>query len=266
MKAAVDCAYTDTAFFGSAATDDGYKKRLRAVVQNTLTDYSDDMRKRGHSMLIVEDSEERSDVAARGGRPWILRSDLMKKVKKLMDRSRGRELPGTFNPMIVEDLFRDQCKPWKEITSAMISTVVTSALDAMKAALAHVAVESVANAILTEKILPDMEDLKKKLEEKVLEVLEPHYTSHPITYNELLMVNVQQAQYSRLIRETGSRFRGRLFPNQEISVTVRAVIVPDLVKTLVGDLEPDMHRYASSLAIDYMEAYYQVSMSNLRHS
>ncbi|RAL59588.1 hypothetical protein DID88_006447 [Monilinia fructigena] len=36
-------------------------------------------------------------------------------VQILMQRTRGRELPGTFNPMIIVDLFRQQSSPWEKI-------------------------------------------------------------------------------------------------------------------------------------------------------
>jgi len=53
MRAAVEGFYNDH-FFESGRTDEGYQKRLRAVVQNTLTDYARDMSLRGQTRVIVE--------------------------------------------------------------------------------------------------------------------------------------------------------------------------------------------------------------------
>ncbi|KAI1559982.1 interferon-induced GTP-binding protein Mx, partial [Pyrenophora tritici-repentis] len=87
VRAAIDGQYSDS-FFGDASTPEGYHKRLRAVLQNTLIDFAEDMRKKGHTHTITD------------GDPTTLpshisRSDYIAKVTRLLKRSRGRELPGT---------------------------------------------------------------------------------------------------------------------------------------------------------------------------
>jgi hypothetical protein len=85
----------DDAFFGSARDQAGYKKRLRAVVQNTLTEFAETMRLEGYARRIVETYKEVN------GPRKVLRSDYLEEVKSLMRRSRGCELPGTYNPRII---------------------------------------------------------------------------------------------------------------------------------------------------------------------
>ena len=53
---AVNGFYHDP-YFGDAMTEQGYEKRLRAVVQNCLTDFSEIMRQRGASRKILEDCQ-----------------------------------------------------------------------------------------------------------------------------------------------------------------------------------------------------------------
>jgi hypothetical protein len=53
MKDIVSGIYADP-FFGSAFDEDGYKRRLRVVVQNVLTEFSETMRLRGHARKIVD--------------------------------------------------------------------------------------------------------------------------------------------------------------------------------------------------------------------
>ncbi|TKA23110.1 hypothetical protein B0A54_17991 [Friedmanniomyces endolithicus] len=57
MKASVDGVYSD-AFFGHAKTEEGRRKRLRAVVQNGLEDFAEDVRIKGHAQAITEDDGE----------------------------------------------------------------------------------------------------------------------------------------------------------------------------------------------------------------
>ena len=40
-----------------------------------------------------------------------------------MKESRGRELPGTYNPMIVAELFSKQCKPWQRMVRCLLERV-----------------------------------------------------------------------------------------------------------------------------------------------
>ena len=103
IKSAVDGIYNDR-FFGSAVTEDGYRKRLRAVVQNTLTSFGETMRKEGQARVIIESSYERVLQPCE-----VSRSDYLEEVARLMRRSRGCELPGTFNPLIIGELFVEQC-------------------------------------------------------------------------------------------------------------------------------------------------------------
>lgn len=109
-RAAIDGVYTDAFFRGS------YDRRLRAVMQNTLADFAKNMRERGHAKTITELPviDDKSDLDADDDEDAprsISRSAYIEQVKVLMKESRGRELPGTYNPMIVAELFSDQCKP-----------------------------------------------------------------------------------------------------------------------------------------------------------
>ncbi|KHO11402.1 hypothetical protein MAA_10917 [Metarhizium robertsii ARSEF 23] len=53
MKAAVDGEYNHP-FFGTSKSEDGYRKRLRARVQNTLTEFEQEMRVNGQDRVIVD--------------------------------------------------------------------------------------------------------------------------------------------------------------------------------------------------------------------
>jgi hypothetical protein len=62
MQAAVDSEYSNHSFFGDSRSDDGYRRRLRAVVQTTLTSFENRMRKEGKARVIVdEESDEEAD-------------------------------------------------------------------------------------------------------------------------------------------------------------------------------------------------------------
>jgi hypothetical protein len=53
VKAAIDRVYTD-GFFARTKASEAYLRRLRAVVQNTLSDFAKQMREEGHARIIQD--------------------------------------------------------------------------------------------------------------------------------------------------------------------------------------------------------------------
>ena len=252
VKAAIDGLYSDP-FFGDASTTEGYHKRLRAVLQNQLTDFAEDMRTDGHKHIIVDEG-----VAITGSRQ-VSRSDYITKVKKLLERSRGRELPGTFDPLIIGQLFQEQREPWPQLIDNYMNEIVGAVHSIVRTVLRHICDQSTIQGLLKHFIHDRLKTLTTELRHKVYEILKPHITGHPITYNHYLTESVQKAQGKRRMREIkqslsevlGDDYTGRGDVTLNFNVNI-------LLHTLVNKTEADMNNYASSTATDFMEAYYKV--------
>lgn len=255
IRGAVDGVYNDP-FFGSSKTDEGYQKRLRAVVQNTLSDFEETVRKRGQSVVIVE------STASNGSLPsgQISRDDYMNEVKRMMRRNRGCELPGTFNPLIIGELFSEQCRPWRGLAESVTADVFKAVHQTTQDILDHVVVPEVADGVL-HIINTAIEELRRDCKNKVMELLEPHDSGHPITYNHYLTDQVQKAQSDRQKKAFGKAIKA-LFGNRAFSPGATFNSTSDqhaqLLNSLVDSSEADMERHAASLAVDYMQAYYKV--------
>ncbi len=176
-KSAIDGVYNDS-FFGSASTDIGYKKRLRAVIQNVLLDFANIMRQRGHARHIVDHLTKK--MRATDPR-FITREEFIDQVLVLMKRSRGRELPGTYNPHIVADLFYEQSKLWQAYVLQFSAQVWEATMLVLNLILDHTADENTAAGLKRHIVNPAMEVLRKNLEDMTTAVLAPHRTGHPIT-------------------------------------------------------------------------------------
>lgn len=254
IKAAIDGFYNDP-FFGSVKAKDGYKKRLRAVVQNTLIDYEERMRLHGQTNIIIESVSE-----FKGSTPGrISLEEYAEGVRDLMRKSRGRELPGTFNPLIIGELFREQCQPWEDITVQTKDTILRAVYHTTQSIVSHIAVDDTANGIL-ESINRRIQILKNSLDEKIVELLNPHYSGHPITYNHYLTDNVQKIQAAKRRRDL-ERIFGEFFgDDRNIHIAESHYFTPaHLLNQLEEQTKVDMEGYASDLAIEYMQAYYKVS-------
>jgi hypothetical protein len=176
-----------------------------------------------------------------------------------MKETRGRKLPGTYNPLIVADLFSKQRKPWKGLVCSLSERVLGSAYATVNSFLQHTVDEQTAGALFREVFSPAMENLKESLAIKVEEILEPHLSGHPITYNHYLTENVQKAQATRHRRELEKRLKG-FFKKNELSQVPNNhwFDMKSLLESLASHTEPDMDKYSSSMATDMMQAYYKV--------
>ncbi|KAL9616956.1 MAG: hypothetical protein Q9160_008226 [Pyrenula sp. 1 TL-2023] len=263
MKSAIDGIYND-AFFGSALTDEGYSKRLRAVVQNVLGDLARDRRVTGgtHEILDLKSvsPQEKDDYPIE-----ITREDWLQKVQQLMKRTKGCELPGIFNPQIVSDLFYEQSQPWESAVDDYAALLVDAAKTAIDLIMETITDDTIGDGISGQILNPSMVNIRADLNDKIEEVLAPHKRGHPITYNHYLTDNIQKARQGRMKTQLLAKLKAHLSgmkttfqghlqaPHGNWSFDPEA-----LVESLTQATEADMDRFACSEATDVMFAYYKV--------
>ena len=261
VKAAVDGTYNDP-FFGDARSEPGYQKRIRAVMQNLNQDFADDIARRGHRREITEPNNQ---VSISMEVIFLSRDEYIDHVKDLMKRTKSRELPGTFNPMIVSDLFLEQSAPWDTITRSHVDKVWNAAREFLGHVAAHIADGTTSKALFRELFEPALSQLLESLKEKTTELLNPRQRSHPITYNQDFSESLQklrnernQNEYSNIVQQSlgVSSLHSSHYCNRNHDLR-------QLVTNLVQRTEPDMNRFACSEALDCMEAYYKVSHPSL---
>ncbi|KAI2615065.1 P-loop containing nucleoside triphosphate hydrolase protein [Hypoxylon sp. NC1633] len=248
---AKDGLYKDK-FFGDARQEEGYQKRLRAVVQNTLTEFSHEMRTNGQSKKIID---KPMIVSA----SQISRSVYLDEVKDLMKRTRGCELPGTYNPLVIGELFREQCMPWRELLEDYSDRIFEAVDFTVNAALTHIVDDDTKAKLWSELINDALGELRHELREKLNEILRPYEEGHPITYNHSLTDTVQKIRVNRMrenimrgLKESGVE------GNQNPSMTI-----DQCLDAIMKYAEADMETVASSDAVDWVEAYYEVALQQV---
>ncbi|KAL2060887.1 hypothetical protein VTL71DRAFT_8939 [Oculimacula yallundae] len=215
VKASVDGTYNDT-FFEDARSDAGYRKRLRAVVQNLNLDFAEHITSRGHSQEVT--SSPQSCVPK--GVLAVTRDDFLNQVQTLLKRTRGRELPGTFNPMIVVDLFLEQSARWEMITRRHVEKVWRAAKEFLGLTKSH---PITYNHYFTDTLQKVRNERNK---DDFARILQDFFRTSSID---------------------------KIIVNQQLDLGV-------LLNALVQRTEPDMNRFACSEALDCMEAYYKVAL------
>ncbi|KAF2101268.1 hypothetical protein NA57DRAFT_34762 [Rhizodiscina lignyota] len=264
LKDTIDGTYTHP-FFEDAMTENGYQKRLRAVIQNTLTTFAEDIRARGHTYDILEaNNDDHSSHDDHGHMQRITREAYLVQAINRLRRSRGRELSGLFNPLFVGDLFHEQCRPWEEMVTECIKVIVNATYTVLCTILQDTSDEHTKARLLALWINPRMDVIKCEVDAKMAAILHSHRFGHPITYNNELTNIVQEMQEKRREKELNCALSaffgdGWLLAGRQ----TYALNVASFKQTLLSNLQVSMDEYASSCATDFMQAYYRVAREDL---
>ncbi|KAM5388265.1 hypothetical protein ACJA88_000129 [Fusarium oxysporum] len=259
-QGAVDGTYTDR-FFGNRNERASFGSRLRAVVRLRLDEFAEEMRVDGQSQHIVDSASEDEDHPnSRVLAPSISRSEFINKVARRLKYNRGRELPGLFNPLIVNDLFVEQCTPWKRIAKSLADDM----LDAVHLTTEKVVEQSAATEVsegVLKLIRKEVEGLRIKMSRRI-DALLVSATQNPITNNPELVQHVQQTQEDRHKRTVKSLITKMFGTNRFDGSDKKISINPVELLALAGEgFEPNMERFGSALAVDYMKAFYKVAVN-----
>ena len=262
-KAALDGSYGHS-FFGEPRSVDGYTKRLRAVIQNLNVKFAESIRLRGQQRRVVEGNIRPPNAAE--GVKTVTRADFIDEIRELLSITRGRELPGMFNPLIVGDLFCEQSRPWEQLARQHLKNVWQAARSFLDLLISHLADEPTSEALLDQVIDPLMDRKLKDMNKKLDELLRPYQSGHPITYNHYFTETIQKARETRHEAEIARklrRFLGHKEDNTVENVSVKNASMSSLLSALTSRTEGDMDRYACSEILDCMEAYYKVGTLHL---
>ena len=265
-RAAIDGNYDDK-FFGDPSSDEEYSKRLRAVVQNLSRDFSELMRKKGHHRAIEGESTEGNATRMNGISPKSLsdlrpivmcRADAIEWVRKLLVRSRGRELPGSFNPLLVSELFRDQSTPWERIAREHVRNIGTASKAFLEGLFDILTDEETFETLFTHWIDPNLTARFKRANER-LDGLLIDRERHAITYNHYYTEFLQSLREERQVKALGDKIQQFMGSSPEYaSLKKDSSKVHKLARSLVNQHESDMDVFACSELLDSVRAYYKV--------
>ncbi|KAK1143992.1 hypothetical protein N8T08_005901 [Aspergillus melleus] len=257
VKAAVDGTYNE-AFFDLQSTS-GHIKRMRAILQNLNQDFAERLLREGHHYIISEDSDE-ADTGS--NQAVVTRDAYLQHIQELMKETRGRELPGTFNPMIVGELFLEQSKPWEEITQDHILEIWGAAKRFVRLVIEYISDETTSAILFGEVISPALDSLSSALETRSKKLLAPHRNGHPITYSHGftealrgIRASRHREGFAKVIREYFQV--GNLHEQNYINSWF---CLDNLLQPLTEIKAEEMVHSAPAQALDCMLAYYKAAL------
>jgi Dynamin central region/Dynamin family len=263
MAASNDGVYTDS-FFGSGVDDKDFHKRVCAISSSILDQFKDEITRHGHAIELISTLPKNYKHVA--GKPRkMLEGDYYKHVEFVMERNRGRELPGLFNPAIVKPLFLDQSRPWRSLVMQTLGELLDVSRTAVRLVLDTTADETTVEGILSEIVNPAIESIECTLKAKAEQDLVP-FEKWPSTYNHYFTENLQKRRQDQLTANLDTSLHSFLGVNPaEEDIRQRMYMgefdVRGLRNALKQETEKNMKRFAAIEASNAMFAYYKVGIS-----
>lgn len=279
--------YYENNFFGTVDMTAGVDskaniRRFRAVIQHLNLRFADNMRLRGHRYAVgsgpgdddidlTDEDKAQQDLAALGDKSLSLflpnpkkltRSEAVAWVQKVLERSRGSELPGNFNPMIISQLFWEQSDPWEKIAAEHINEVARRCKDFVTIVLQYTAPAEfqgrLAGMSVDAALKRALEECKAELRKIIADK-----SRHPMTYNHYFTTTVQkmrQRKQQKLTQKATNKSGTAYIQNGES----KTLVVPAEMEKAMADLiEQNMDKFSSEEALDNQRAYYKVRSSPL---
>jgi hypothetical protein len=231
----VDGVYEDKFFGDSVPVEEDIPKRLRAVVQNLALDFAKTLRIEGHAFEVRRLSRERATK-------WIM---------PLIKHSRGKELPGTYNPLLIGNLFWEQSKFWEVLAPRHLNTVFDACETFLKLALGHLTTKELSSLILHRIHMA----MKERLEDAKGELgkLLTDRRKHAITFNHYYTDNVQKSRQDDLVARVVAALGPPVSRGQLVTLSIA-----DIRDCLSKMETTDMDDYACEEVLRSMVAYYKV--------
>ncbi|KAK3173245.1 hypothetical protein OEA41_006574 [Lepraria neglecta] len=231
------------------------KTRLCAVIANSHDRFGTSLRESGARWIISESKDRKSVRGSSSSSKYRTREEAINKIQKLLRISRGRELPGLVNPLLVGEVFREYSEPWEGIARSHIRSVWKSTKFFLQQVLQHLTDAEVCAALFYELLEPIMNEKLDLAHSKLAELIAV-YKDHPTTLNHCFQENVVALQKARRNSSNEEKLRGILSQGSK----VHEQDLPLLMSAMQFEETPDMNRKAAEEIFDNMNAFYKTAM------
>ncbi|TVY12861.1 Interferon-induced GTP-binding protein Mx [Lachnellula arida] len=288
-KAAVDGHYEGGHFHQGieyTSNDTTISRRTRAVIQSLNIEFETAVRKHGHKYHIdnpdsndFEYEDEENDEGLEDGEgsgsenefetpdhvsgfQWPSEPETMNKaaalvwVQNKMKSTRGKELVGNFNPLLIGELFWEQSSRWHEFAAAHVERVAGVCSDFLQNLLTEECPSDIQDRVWD--IIEDALKRRRQAADEELSKIKEDLEDHPTNYNHYYtdtITKFRRAEQAKLltkaVREATST--SSVFDHMETSVNI-----PEAVANFSKSSHTDMESYASEEALMSLMSLYKV--------
>ena len=179
-------------------------RRLRSVVQYLNLQFSELLRERGHkyhidksgTAKVISDPSFKMPKSKIGCPAKVTNSEALTWVHQVLLRTRGRELPGNYNPLLVGELFWEQSSYWHEIANQHLETVALLCSKFLEVVHAEKCSKDIRSRLWSSLI---QDALKSRLEaaSRELKLVMEDVKNYPINYNHYYTDTISKQRQSR---------------------------------------------------------------------
>ncbi|KAB8239932.1 P-loop containing nucleoside triphosphate hydrolase protein [Aspergillus flavus] len=202
VKAGVEGLYGNRdAFFDEINGEKDYH-RLRAAAHMENGRFANYMREHGQKRKIVS-AEDQEGTDSDTGQLFVTEEQMSAWIKKIYDRTRGRELPGNYNHALLGELFHEQSSRWADIAREHVTTIADLVSRFTRAASEFVIKDPSARDNLLRIIVAKLDENAECAFHELCKLLDDE-AGCPITYNHYYTDNVQKARNKRSRQDLGT--------------------------------------------------------------
>jgi hypothetical protein len=173
--------------------------------------------------------------------------------------SRGRELPGSYNHVVLSELFHEQCSRWGDVARDHLAAVFSIVDKFVSAAVRHIIADDQVRSAVTRRVRQALDTSLGKAHKELCNILSDEQ-AHPITYNHYYTDNIQKARedasrnglQASMDHAVANEWNGKLHvSNTQMDLT-------KLCSSLKRRVVVDMTEQACEESLAALNAYYKV--------
>ena len=176
--------------------------------------------------------------------------------------SRGKELPGNYNHVLLTDLFHLQSSRWLSIAEEHAEKVAQKIATYVNGALKYLIVDERVLAELTEMVDQELRRNKELATAELQKLWQDERTQQPITYNHYYTDNVQKSRQSSARGELRSAVQQAVDKdwNGKFHFVNNSVDETRFLDSLQRRIIVNMEEQACNEALIGLKAYYKVGL------
>ena len=271
-KAAVDGHYEGNYFTTDANQSFDLKssptiRRIRAVVQHMNTRFAENHRLNGHKYQIdtstpAPSDEERPITVTDVVSPLSMsKSEAIEWVRRVLVRTRGRELTGNFNPLLIGELLWEQCTNWERLALAYLDNMVDICTKFFDILLKDKCPGDMASRLrinIVEDVLKARYDIALNEFNKIMDDVR----SYPINYNHYYTDTIKKRRNEREKKSLAKSIENATTTTQpdqyDPNTTKTTVDVDQALDIYFQQSDPNMEKVSCEEALDCLYAIYKV--------
>ncbi|OOQ83643.1 dynamin family protein [Penicillium brasilianum] len=233
-------------------------RRLRAVVRELNECFAHAMNTRGCQRIIQYPMMRTLNILEEWSKPYmdgwsptyITRESLKEELKEQARESRGVELPGSPNQLLVGRLFKDQCEPWKKIAESHLLNVWSSVEYFVQLVFQYLVDDHARASLMRHLISPELEKMKKDLMAKLEELISHYNRGHPLPVGDSFLTKMLESRKKRQLA----------ILTESLDVAKHGTLNDVDLEKAANSLYSSNDEFGAEEIIDQMQAYYDTTI------